>query len=133
VALCSGPRAGAEEAPAPGQLGKEGGMPESYAEQARQNIPNYLSNHPNITMWLAKQVMIAFTHMMLMAEALGYDTAPMEGFEQEKVREVLKLPLSYHAVALLAIGHRKGADKHNGGRFEMARIVFEEEYGRHLH
>ncbi len=115
------------------RLGKEGGMSESYAEQARQNIPNYLSHHPNIAVWLTKQVMIAFTHMMLMAEALGYDTAPMEGFEQEKVREVLKLPLSYHAVALLAVGHRKGTDKHNGGRFEMARVVFEDEFGRNLH
>jgi nitroreductase len=115
------------------RLGKEGGMSESYAEQARQNIPNYLSNHPNMPMWLNRQVMIAFTHMLLMAEALGYDTAPMEGYEQEKVREVLKLPLSYHVVALLAIGHRKGPDKPNGGRFDMARVVFEEEYGRHMH
>ena len=81
-------------------------------------------------MWLNRQVMIAFTHMMLMAEALGYDTAPMEGFEEEKVREVLKLPLSYHVVALLGIGHVTGPDKHNGGRFDMARTVFEEEYGK---
>ena len=29
--------------------------------------------------WLNKMVMIAFTHMMLMAEVMGYDTAPMEG------------------------------------------------------
>ena len=107
-------------------------MSESYAAQARETIPNYLSNHPNMTMWLNRQVMIAFTHMMLMAEALGYDTAPMEGFEEDKVREVLKLPLSYHVVALLGIGHGKGMDKHYGGRFETSRIVFDEEYGKHL-
>jgi nitroreductase len=74
--------------------------------------------------------MIAFTSMMLMAEVLGYDTAPMEGFEQEKVREVLKLPLSYHVVALLAIGRLKGVDKFHGGRFSMARTVFAEEFGK---
>ena len=108
----------------------EGGMPENYAEQARQNIPNYLSNHPNLTAWLNKHVMIAFTTMMLMAEVLGYDTAPMEGFEQEKVREVLKLPLSYHVVALLALGHVSGADKFDGGRFSMGITVFENEFGR---
>jgi nitroreductase len=110
--------------------GREGGMTESYAEQAKESIPNYLSNHPNITMWLNRHVMIAFTHMMLTAETLGYDTAPMEGFEQEKVREVLKLPLSYHVVALLGIGHLQGSDKHNGSRFDMARTVFAEEYGK---
>ena len=112
------------------QMGCEGGMPENYAEQARQNIPNYLSNHPNLTAWLNKHVMIAFTSMMLMAEVLGYDTAPMEGFEQEKVREVLKLPLSYHVVALLAIGRLSGEDKFNGGRFSMSTTVFEGEYGK---
>ncbi len=115
------------------RLGKDGGMSESYSEQARQSIPTYLSHHPNMAMWLNRQVMIAFTHIMLMAEVMGYDTAPMEGFEQEKVREVLKLPLSYHVVALLGIGHLKGTDKPNGGRFEMGRVVFDEEYGNNMH
>jgi nitroreductase len=112
------------------RLGREGGMPENYAEQAKVNIPNYLSNHPNFAMWLNRHVMIAFTTMMLMAEVLGYDTAPMEGFEQEKVREILKLPLSYHVVALLAIGHLKGNDKFQGGRFSPSRLVFAEEFGK---
>ncbi len=114
------------------RLGREGGMPENYAEQAKVTIPNYLSNHPNMPMWLTRQVMIAFTHMLLMAEALGYDTAPMEGFEQDKVHEVLKLPLSYTVVALLAIGHSKGSDKFHGGRFTVSRTVFAEEYGKPL-
>lgn len=114
------------------RLGREGGMPENYADKAKDTIPNYLSNHPNFPMWLNRHVMIAFTTMMLMAEVLGYDTAPMEGFEEERVREVLKLPLSYHVVALLGIGYLKGGDKFYGGRFSMARTVFAEEYGKPL-
>ena len=114
------------------RLGREGGMPENYAEQAKLNIPHYLSNHPNLPMWLNRQVMLAFTSMMLMAEVLGYDTAPMEGFEQDKVSEVLKLPLSYHVVALLAIGYLKGSDKFYGGRFSTSRTLYGEEYGRPL-
>ncbi|MBA3914551.1 MAG: nitroreductase family protein [Acidobacteriales bacterium] len=110
--------------------GRIGGMSESYAAQAAETIPNYLSNHPNMEMWLNRHVMIAFTHMMLTAETLGYDTAPMEGFEEEKVRDVLKLPLSYHVVALLGIGHLQGPDKHNGGRFDSSRTLFAEEYGK---
>lgn len=112
------------------RMGREGGMPENYAEQAKSVIPHYLSDHPNMPMWLNRQVMLAFTHMMLMAEALGYDTAPMEGFEEQKVREVLRLPLSYQVVALLAIGQGKGPEKFNGGRFSMGRTVFAEEYGK---
>jgi nitroreductase len=76
--------------------------------------------------------MIAFTHMMLMAEVLGYDTAPMEGYEPEKVSEVLKLPLSFATVALLAVGWGRGVDKFSGGRFSSTHTVFGEEYGRPL-
>lgn len=116
------------------QLGLDGGMPEGYAEQARVSVPNYLSSFTSEQMhgWLNKHVMIALTHMMLMAEVMGYDTAPMEGFEQEKVHEVLRLPLSYWVVALLGIGHLKGADKFNGGRFDINHTVFAEEFGKHL-
>ena len=98
--------------------------------EAKITVPEYLSNHPNLPMWLNRHVMIAFTSMMLMAEALGYDTAPMEGFEEERIREVLRLPLSYTVVALLAIGHAQGPEKFSGGRFSMAHTVFGEEYGK---
>ena len=106
-------------------------MPENYAEQAKTTIPNYLSNHPNMPLWLNRQVMLAFTHMLLMAEVLGYDTAPMEGFEEDKAHEVLA-SLSAIPVALLGIGYfLKGLDVglHS---FNMARTVFAEEYGKPL-
>ncbi len=116
------------------QKGLAGGMPESYAAQARSSVPKYLAGFTTDQMhaWLNKHVMIGFTHMMLMAEVLGYDTAPMEGFEQEKVREVLRLPLSYWVVALLCLGHAHGADKFDGGRFDMNHTVFGEEFGKPL-
>ena len=116
------------------QQGLEGGMPEGYAAQARNSVPNYLSQFSSDEMhgWLNKMVMLAFTHMMLMAEVIGYDTAPMEGFEQDKVHEVLRLPLSYWVVALLAVGHVKGPDKFYGGRFDISHTVFSEEFGKPL-
>jgi nitroreductase len=116
------------------RMGRERGMPESYASMTSQNVPHYLAtfNDDEMKGWLNKHVMVAFTHMMLMAEALGYDTAPMEGFEQAKVCETLRLPMSYWAVALLAVGHGKGPDKYNGGRFDVSRMVFGEEYGKPL-
>jgi nitroreductase len=116
------------------ELGRKGGMPESYAAQAETSVPNYLSSFSSGQMqgWLNKMVTMAVAHMLLMAEVMGYDTAPMEGFEQDKVHEALRLPLSYWVVALLAIGHLKGADKFDGGRFEMGHTVFGEEFGKPL-
>jgi nitroreductase len=116
------------------ERGAEGGMPASYADQARKGVPNFMGSFSSDQMkaWLNKQVMIAVTHMLLMAEVMGYDTAPMEGFEQDKVHEVLRLPLSYWVVAMLGVGHLKGSDKYDGGRFEMAHTVFGEEFGKPL-
>jgi nitroreductase len=112
------------------RMGRERGMTENYAEGAQAAIPEFLGNHPNLTAWLNRHVMLAFSAMMLMAEALGYDTAPMEGFEADKVCVALNLPMSYEVVAMLAVGHLKGPDKFDGGRFSMARTVFDGEYGK---
>ncbi len=116
------------------RLGRAAGMTESYAAQAAHSVPEYLSSfsEEQMTGWLNKQVMLAYTSMMLMAEVLGYDTAPLEGFEQPKVCETLKLPLSYWVVAMLAVGHLHGPDKFDGGRFDLSHTVFGEEYGKPL-
>jgi nitroreductase len=116
------------------RLGRAAGMPESYAAQAAANVPGYLSSFSEQEMqgWLNKQVTIATTSMMWMAEVLGYDTAMMEGFEQQGVCETLRLPMSYWVVSLLAIGHLKGPDKFDGGRFDLTHTVFGEEYGKQL-
>ena len=107
-------------------------------ESVRRNVTKFLGgvpgSHggiaPDFAVWVNRQVMIAFTTMMWMAEVLGYDTAPMEGFWEDKVKAVLKVPDSVRVVALLAIGRRKGADKPFAGRFPVSRSVFGEEWGR---
>lgn len=116
------------------RLGRAAGMPESYAAQAAANVPSYMSAFSDDEMhgWLNKQVTIAVTSMMWMAEVLGYDTAMLEGFEQQGVCETLRLPMSYWVVSLLALGHLKGPDKFDGGRFEASHTVFGEEYGKPL-
>ena len=116
------------------RMGRAAGMPESYAAQAANSVPAYLSGFTDEQMrgWLNKHVMMALTSMMLMAEVMGYDTAPMEGFEQAKVCETLRLPMSYWVVALLAVGQLRGPDKYDGGRFDISHTVFGEEYGKPL-
>lgn len=105
---------------------------------ARRNVTNFLGGTPgnaggiapDLGLWVNRHVMIAFTSIMLMAEALGYDTAPMEGFWEDKVKHTLGIPERVRVVALLAIGKRKGEDKPYGGRFEMGRVFFAEEWGK---
>jgi nitroreductase len=87
-------------------------------------------NHFPAAVWLNRHTMIAFTTMMLVAEAYGLNTAPMEGFDPEAVKEEFSLPSEAEVIALLAIGFAKEPDKIYGGRLALDEIVYEEEFGR---
>jgi nitroreductase len=109
---------------------------ESRYAGMRKNIANFFSAPgnagglaPDFAVWANRQTMIAFTTMMWMAEVLGYDTAPMEGFHEDQVKATLGIPTHIRVVALLAIGHIKGEDKRFAGRFAMQRTVFVEKWG----
>jgi len=115
-----------------------GGPPEH--EKVRQSVTGLLGSppgkagglEPSIDLWVNRHVMIALTTMMWAAETLGYDTAPMEGFMEDQVRQVLKIPAHIRVVALLGIGRRKGADKPYGGRFDTRKTVFADEWGHSI-
>jgi nitroreductase len=123
------------------RLGKEqGASDDARAERMRAAVAGFLGGKPGptggiaptIDLWVNRHVMIALTTMMWTAETLGYDTAPMEGFEEDKVKALLKIPDRVRVVAFLAIGRRKGPDKPFGGRFEPGRVVFADEWGRSI-
>jgi nitroreductase len=113
------------------RLGQEQGIGgDAWAQRKRKNVTADLGSHPNISMWVTKQTMIAATTMMWMAEALGYDTGPMEGFDEEEVRTVLGIPRHVRVLFLLAIGHLRGEDGKYPGRLSRSRTVFAERYGQ---
>ena len=85
---------------------------------------------PDFAMWGNRQTMIAFTTMICMAEVLGYDTAPMEGFDEGLVKSAFAIPENVRVVALLAIGRLAGEDKSFAGRFPMAHNFFAEQWGK---
>ncbi|SRR5579883_1603134 len=93
---------------------------------------NAMGIAPDYAVWVNRHVMIAFTTMMWMAEALGYDTAPMEGFFEDKVKSVLTIPDHVRVVALLGIGKLKGQDKPYAGRRKLQDICFMEKWGENI-
>lgn len=120
------------------RLAKQNGFgDEAQHNRTRNTVTGFLGGSPgnaaglgpSFDVWANRHTMIAFTTTMWAAETLGYDTAPMEGFEEDKVKALLKIPERVRVVALLAIGRRKGMDKKYGGRFDIARTVFAEEWG----
>jgi nitroreductase len=89
---------------------------------------NAMGLAPDFAVWLNRHVMISLTTMMWMAETLGFDTAPMEGFYEDKVRATLGIPDHVRVVALLAIGRRKGEDKRYSGRHKLEEVCFMEKW-----
>lgn len=90
---------------------------------------NVMGIAPDYAVWVNRHVMIAFTTMMWTAETLGFDTAPMEGFFEDKVKSVLNIPDHVRVVALLGIGKLKGPDKPYAGRRKMSDVCFSEKWG----
>jgi nitroreductase len=113
------------------------GFSEEQNRQAREIIASLFSTPagnamgvaPDWAVWVNRHVMIAFTTMMWMAEDLSYDTAPMEGFFEDKVKSVLGIPDSIRVVALLGIGKLKGPDKPYAGRHALRNVCFAEKWG----
>jgi nitroreductase len=94
----------------------------------RQQALEFLGALP-ANMWVNRHVMIAFTTMMLVAEAYGFDTAPMEGFDAAAVKREFGAPEEAEVVALLAIGRAAPPDKPYTGRLPLREIFFNERFG----
>ena len=121
-------------------MSEEHGYAREQNEKVKQTVTGTFSAPPGDVMglgpdfgvWLNRHVMIAFTTMMWMAEVLGYDTAPMEGFVESQVRQVLEIPENIRVVALLAIGRHKGEDKKFAGRLPVEEVAFADRWGQKI-
>jgi nitroreductase len=99
--------------------------------KVKQQALDFIATLPR-EVWLNRHVMIGFTYLMLAFEALGWDTAPMEGFNAPAVREVVGLPPDAAVVALLAVGRAAGAEPPHPGRLGVGDIAYGERFGQTL-
>ncbi|MBY4678896.1 nitroreductase family protein [Marinobacterium arenosum] len=61
--------------------------------------------------------------LMLTAKALGYDSCPMIGFDQDKVAELVNLPDDHLLVMMLAIGKAVKPANERGGQLPLNEVV----------
>lgn len=72
--------------------------------------------------WAYAQGHIALGYLLLAAEAFGYQTSPMAGFDEAAVKALLGLPPASRVVALVAVGRGAEAGRPHH-RHAVARIV----------
>ncbi len=74
-----------------------------YANHLKQT----LSTDENIYAWTAKQTVFAIENMMMAAAIKGVDSCAIEGFEKEKVEEILALDTKkYQLSTIIPFGYR---------------------------
>jgi len=78
-----------------------------YIDIYASHLKDTLASDENIFCWSARQTYIAAANMMTSAAFIGIDSCPIEGFEKEKVEDVLELDRSKYQVSLiLPFGYR---------------------------
>ena len=78
-----------------------------YMDLYAKHLSKTLSSDENIWAWTSKQTYIALANMMTAAASIGIDSCPIEGFEKEKVEEILELDTSkYQLSVMLPLGYR---------------------------
>lgn len=90
---------------------KRRGIPQEsldlYMDIYAKHLEKTLSSDENIYHWTSKQTYIVLANMMTAAAYIGIDSCPIEGFEKEKVEEILALDTSKWQVSVLVpFGYR---------------------------
>jgi len=71
------------------------------------HLKNTLSSDENIYAWTSRQSYIALGNMMTAGAVLGIDSCPIEGFDKDKVEEILELDTSkYRLSVVVPFGYR---------------------------
>lgn len=80
---------------------------ENYLNLYANHLKETMQNDENILAWSGKQCYIAMGNMMTAAGFIGIDSCPIEGFEKEKVEEILEIDTSkYRLSVIVPFGYR---------------------------
>lgn len=78
-----------------------------YINLYKSHLQKTLQSDESIYEWTSRQAYIASANMMTCAAALGIDSCAIEGFEKERVEEILNLDTKKYRLSLiLPLGYR---------------------------
>lgn len=96
-------------------------MPQEMLKKYLGAYQQFIDSLHSIYGWSARQCYIPATNIMSYAAMIGVDSCPIEGFEKEKLEEVLELNTTKEQVALVvALGYRMDEQS------EKLRLPFDE-------
>ena len=89
----------------------------------------FLERVRNRDEWATRSTMPAAATLMIAAESLGIDSAPMEGFVGDKIRREFGVPDDHTVCALIALGFALDTPVFPG-RLPLSQVCFEGHFGQ---
>jgi nitroreductase len=71
---------------------------------------------------------MAAMNLMLTAKAMGYDTCPMDGFDFDKVSELLNLPSDHTPAMFVCVGKGIKEAMPRGGQLPLNQVVIQNQF-----
>ena len=112
-----------------GDMKARGLLDDDGAAAYRGRVAGSMAKRADPTLWATRSAMLAAGTLMIAAESLGVNSAPMEGFDAEEVRSAFGVPDDHAICCLVALGHAAEV-KPFPGRLPLERICFEEYFGQ---
>jgi len=106
-----------------------GAMTPEFAAENRARAKAAMGNVTDRPLWTTRSTMLAAATMMLAAESLGVASAPMEGFDAQKVKEAFGVPHDHTVCALVALGYAAKSQPFPG-RLGLSDVCYEEHFGQ---
>ncbi|MFO0959911.1 MAG: nitroreductase family protein [Isosphaeraceae bacterium] len=114
-----------------GEMVRRGILDEDQASAMEGRARSSMKRVTDPELWATRSSMLAAMSLMLAAESLGVQSAPMEGFEDEKVRRAFGIPDDHAICCLICLGFARDSQPFPG-RLGLADVCFGEHFGRAL-
>ena len=87
-------------------------------------VPRFPVSQSGMKLWATKSTALACENLMLALSAHGFDSCPLEGFDEVRVRKILGLPRGRSVVMIVAAGKRSDDGVYGSQfRFDSDRFV----------
>lgn len=106
-----------------------GELPEEARRFLMGAVDNYYRDKPRIARDEAmRSGGLAAQTLMLAATSMGYDTCPMDGFDFDKVGDIIGLPEGHEIIMMIAVGKRAAPPRPRFGKLPYEEVVFKDRF-----